>query len=34
MVLKPKGAKTSYWTGELIEASVPPEYRATTTTAK
>ena len=31
VVLKPKGAKTSYWTGDLIRESVPPEYFVTTT---
>jgi len=34
VVLKPKGSKTSYWTGDLIPASLPPEYLVTTTTAK
>ena len=34
VVLKPKGAKTSYWTGDLIPESLPPEYLVTTTTAK
>jgi branched-chain amino acid transport system substrate-binding protein len=33
VVLKPKGAKTSYWTGDLIEQSVDPQYLVTTTTA-
>ncbi len=33
-VLKPKGAKTSYWTGDLIPESLPPEYLVTTTTTK
>jgi ABC-type branched-subunit amino acid transport system substrate-binding protein len=32
-IFKPKGGKTSYWTGKVIDASVPPEYRATATTA-
>jgi branched-chain amino acid transport system substrate-binding protein len=32
VVLEPKGGKTSYWTGDLIPESVPPEYRVTTTT--
>lgn len=34
VVLKPQGAKTSYWTGDLIPESVPPEYLATATTAR
>lgn len=34
VIFKPKGAKTSYWTGELIPESLPPEYLVTTTTAK
>jgi branched-chain amino acid transport system substrate-binding protein len=34
VVLKPKGATTSYWTGDLISASVPPEYVVTTTAPK
>ena len=34
VILKPKGAKTSYWTGDLIPESLPPEYLVTTTTAK
>jgi branched-chain amino acid transport system substrate-binding protein len=33
VVLKPKDAKTSYWTGELIEESVDPQYLVTTTTS-
>ncbi len=33
VVLKPKDSDTSYWTGELIEASVDPQYLVTTTTA-
>jgi len=33
VVLKPKDSKTSYWTGELIEESVDPQYLVTTTTA-
>lgn len=39
VLLKPKGSKAPYWTGKLIDESVPPEYRsassssATTTTA-
>jgi branched-chain amino acid transport system substrate-binding protein len=34
VVLKPPGAKTSYWTGDLVPESLPPEYVVTTTTAK
>ena len=34
VVLKPPGAKTSYWTGDLIPESLPPEYLVTTTTNK
>jgi branched-chain amino acid transport system substrate-binding protein len=33
VVLKPKDSKTSYWTGELIEESVDPQYIVTATTA-
>jgi branched-chain amino acid transport system substrate-binding protein len=33
VVLKPKDSDTSYWTGELIEESVDPQYLVTTTTA-
>jgi branched-chain amino acid transport system substrate-binding protein len=33
VVLKPKDAKTSYWTGDLIEESVDPQYLVTTTTS-
>lgn len=33
VVLKPKDSNTSYWTGELIEESVDPQYVVTTTTA-
>jgi branched-chain amino acid transport system substrate-binding protein len=33
VVLKPKDAKTSYWTGELIEESVDPQYVVTATSA-
>jgi branched-chain amino acid transport system substrate-binding protein len=33
VVLKPKDSNTSYWTGELIEESVDPQYLVTTTTA-
>jgi branched-chain amino acid transport system substrate-binding protein len=33
VVLKPKDAKTTYWTGELIEDSVDPQYLVTTTSA-
>ena len=32
VVLKPKDSDTTYWTGELIEASVDPQYLVTTTT--
>jgi branched-chain amino acid transport system substrate-binding protein len=32
VVLKPKDAKTTYWTGDLIEQSVDPKYLVTTTT--
>jgi hypothetical protein len=32
VVLKPKDSKTTYWTGELIDASVDPQYLVTTTT--
>jgi hypothetical protein len=31
VVLKPKDSKTSYWTGELIEESVDPQYVVTAT---
>ena len=34
VLLEPKGGKTSYWTGDLIPESVPPEYRVTTTTSQ
>ena len=34
VVLKPKGESTTYWTGELIEESVDPQYLVTTTTAQ
>ena len=35
VVLKPKGGKTSYWTGDLITESVDPlDYLVTTTTNK
>jgi branched-chain amino acid transport system substrate-binding protein len=34
VVLEPKGGKTSYWTGDLIPESLPPEYLVTTTTSK
>jgi branched-chain amino acid transport system substrate-binding protein len=33
VVLKPKDSKATYWTGELIEDSVDPQYIVTTTTA-
>ena len=33
VVLKPKDSNTTYWTGELIEESVDPQYIVTTTTA-
>jgi branched-chain amino acid transport system substrate-binding protein len=33
VVLKPKDSKTPYWTGDLIEESVDPQYLVTTTTA-
>jgi branched-chain amino acid transport system substrate-binding protein len=33
VVLKPKDSKQSYWTGELIEESVDPQYVVTTTTS-
>ncbi len=33
VVLKPKDSDTTYWTGELIEESVDPQYIVTTTTA-
>ena len=33
VVLKPPGGKTTYWTGDLIQQSVPPQYLVTTTTA-
>jgi hypothetical protein len=33
VVLRPKDSDTTYWTGELIEASVDPQYLVTTTTA-
>jgi branched-chain amino acid transport system substrate-binding protein len=32
VVLKPKDSDTTYWTGELIEESVDPQYIVTTTT--
>jgi branched-chain amino acid transport system substrate-binding protein len=32
VIFKPKGAKTSYWTGKVIPKSVPPEYQTTATT--
>jgi branched-chain amino acid transport system substrate-binding protein len=33
VILKPKGGNTSYWTGDLIQSSVDPQYLVTTTTA-
>jgi len=33
VVLKPKDATTTYWTGDLIDASVDPQYLVTTTTS-
>jgi branched-chain amino acid transport system substrate-binding protein len=33
VVLKPKDAKTTYWTGELLEDSIDPQYLVTTTTS-
>jgi branched-chain amino acid transport system substrate-binding protein len=33
VVLKPKDSNTTYWTGELIEESIDPEYLVTTSTA-
>ena len=33
VVLKPKGTSTPYWTGDLIEESVDPQYLVTTTSA-
>lgn len=33
VVLKPKDSDTTYWTGDLIEQSVDPQYLVTTTTA-
>jgi substrate-binding family protein len=32
VVLQPRGSKSTYWTGDLIEASVDPQYLVTTTT--
>ena len=34
VVLEPKDGKTSFWTGDLIPESLPPEYLVTTTTSK
>jgi hypothetical protein len=35
VVFKPKGGKTTYWTGKVIAKSVPAQYQTTaTTTAK
>ena len=34
VILKPKGSSASYWTGDLVKASVPPQYTVPTTTAK
>jgi hypothetical protein len=33
VVLKPKDATSTYWTGELIEESVDPQYLVTTTSS-
>jgi ABC-type branched-subunit amino acid transport system substrate-binding protein len=33
VLLKPKGGTTSYWTGDLLEQSVDPQYLVTTTTS-
>jgi branched-chain amino acid transport system substrate-binding protein len=33
VVLEPKDSDTTYWTGELIEESIDPQYLVTTTTA-
>ncbi len=34
VVLEPKDGKSSFWTGDLIPESLPPEYVVTTTTSK
>ena len=33
VVLEPKGGRTTYWTGELVESSVDPQYLVTTTSS-
>ena len=33
VVLEPKDSDTTYWTGELIEESIDPQYLVTTTSA-
>jgi len=32
-LLEPKGGRTTYWTGDLIESSVDPQYLVTTTSS-